>query len=58
MLLSGWLVEGNSKLGKHALNIIDTALHERNLGVATISFLEIAMLLDQYRFSLKKKLEA
>jgi PIN domain nuclease of toxin-antitoxin system len=47
-----WLDEGNSKLGKSALQKIDRSLPSGELGVATISFWEVAMLVNKGRIDM------
>lgn len=42
-----WLTEGNPRLGKTALDQINLAFAENQLGVSAISFWEIAMLVFQ-----------
>ena len=48
-----WLDEGNPRLGKAALQTIDEALTSGQLGVATISFWEVAMLIDKQRLTMQ-----
>ncbi|MBW2164478.1 MAG: hypothetical protein JRF43_08635 [Deltaproteobacteria bacterium] len=43
-----WLDEGNPRLGTNALQTINRALASGQLGVASISFWEIAMLVRAY----------
>ncbi|GAB6908393.1 type II toxin-antitoxin system VapC family toxin [Desulfosarcina cetonica] len=52
-----WLDEGSSQLGKSALKRIDNALAMGELGVATITFWEIAMLVEKGRLSMKAELD-
>ena len=52
-----WMVEGSSRLGKSALKRIDEALAIGQLGVATISFWETAMLVEKGRISIQTDLE-
>ncbi len=47
-----WLSEGNSKLGKESLNLIDHALKANALFVSTISFWEVAMLVEKGRITM------
>ncbi len=47
-----WLAEGNVKLGKRARRSIDEALHASGVGVATVSYWEIAMLAQKGRLEL------
>ncbi|MCD6580959.1 MAG: type II toxin-antitoxin system VapC family toxin [Desulfuromusa sp.] len=42
-----WLVEGNQRLGSNALEKINQALSDAQLYVASISFWEIAMLIEK-----------
>ena len=51
-----WLVEGNPRLGKKALEKIDGSLASASLSVATISFWEIAMLVQKKRLSIQMEL--
>ena len=44
-----WLVEGNERLGSDALKTINQSLADGQLGVAAISFWEIAMLIEKGR---------
>jgi len=52
-----WLDEGSPRLGKSALQTINQALATNQLGVATISFWEIAMLMDKQRLTIKTELD-
>lgn len=52
-----WLDEGSSRLGKTALQIINEFLATGQLGVATISFWEIAMLVEKQRLVMKTELD-
>jgi len=52
-----WLDEGNRRLGKSALQTINQALATGQLGVATISFWEIAMLIEKLRLTIKIELD-
>jgi len=47
-----WLSEGNSKLGKESLRLIDKALKENKLFVSAVSFWEVAMLVEKGRLSM------
>ncbi len=51
-----WLDEGNFRLGKTALHTIDEALTSGQLGVATISFWEVAMLIEKHRLTMQTEL--
>lgn len=51
-----WLDEGNPRLGKTALQTINESLASGQLGVATISFWEVAMLIDKQRLSMQTEL--
>lgn len=51
-----WLDEGNPRLGKTALQTINEALTSGQLGVATISFWEVAMLIEKQRLTMQTKL--
>lgn len=52
-----WLDEGNPRLGKTALQSIDESLATGQLGVATISFWEVAMLVEKQRLIMKTELD-
>ena len=52
-----WLDEGSPRLGKTALLIINESLATGQLGVATISFWEIAMLVEKQRLVMKTELD-
>jgi PIN domain nuclease of toxin-antitoxin system len=52
-----WLDEGSPRLGKTALTIINESLAVGRLGVATISFWEIAMLVEKQRLVMKTPLD-
>ena len=51
-----WLDEGSPRLGKMALQTIDRALASGQLGVCTISFWEIAMLIRKKRLNIQMEL--
>jgi len=51
-----WLDEGNPRLGKTALQTIDEALTSGQLGVATISFWEVAMLIKKQRLAMQTEI--
>jgi PIN domain nuclease of toxin-antitoxin system len=51
-----WMDEGNSRLGKFALNRIDESLATGQLCVATISFWETAMLVEKGRLTMETEL--
>ena len=51
-----WLDEGNSRLGKIALQTIIESLSTGQLGVATISFWEVAMLIEKQRLTMQTEL--
>ena len=50
-----WLCEGNERLGKKALKLINQASTSEQLAVATISFWEIAMLVEKGRLKMLMK---
>jgi PIN domain nuclease of toxin-antitoxin system len=52
-----WLDEGSTRLGKTALQIINESLAAGQLGVATICFWEIAMLVEKQRLVMKTELD-
>ncbi len=52
-----WLDEGDPRLGKKALQAIDEALVSDQLGVASISFWEIAMLVRKGRLDIQMELD-
>lgn len=51
-----WLDEGNPRLGKTALQTINESLTSDQLGVATISFWEVAMLIEKQRLTMQTEL--
>lgn len=52
-----WLDEGNPRIGKTALTLIDESLASGQLGVATISFWEVAMLVEKQRLTMLTELD-
>lgn len=52
-----WLDEGNSRLGKIALKAIIESLAAGQLAVATISFWEVAMLIEKQRLIMQTELD-
>ncbi len=52
-----WLDEGSPRLGEKALQTIDRALAAGQLGVASISFWEIAMLVGKKRLNIQMELD-
>lgn len=52
-----WLDEGSPRLGEKALQTIDGALASGRLGVASISFWEIAMLVRKNRLNIRMELD-
>ena len=52
-----WLVEGNRRLGSVALEKINQALADGQLAVASISFWEIAMLVEKGRLEFNIELD-
>jgi PIN domain nuclease of toxin-antitoxin system len=52
-----WLDEGNSRLGEIALQKIIQSLSSSQLGVATISFWEVAMLIEKQRLVMQTELD-
>jgi PIN domain nuclease of toxin-antitoxin system len=52
-----WLDEGNSRLGKIALQTIIESLGASQLGVATISFWEVTMLVEKQRLTMQTELD-
>lgn len=48
-----WLDEGNSKLGKQAITLIDKSLQSKELFVSAISFWEVAMLVQKGRLEIQ-----
>jgi len=51
-----WLSEGSSKLGIESRQLIDNALKENELFVSSISFWEVAMLVDKGRLNMDESL--
>jgi PIN domain nuclease of toxin-antitoxin system len=47
-----WLDEGNSRLGRQALSLIDQSLQSKELFVSSISFWEVAMLVEKSRLEM------
>lgn len=52
-----WLDEGNSRLGANALQAMNKALATGQLAVASISFWEIAMLVEKGRLDIRIELD-
>ena len=52
-----WLDEGNPRLGSIALQTINESLSAGQLGVATISFWEVAMLIEKQRLIIQTELD-
>ena len=52
-----WLDEGSPCLGKTALQIINESLATGQLGVVTISFWKVAMLVEKQRLVMKTELD-
>lgn len=52
-----WLDEGNPRLGKIAVQTIIESLSAGQLGVATISFWEVAMLIEKQRLTMQTELD-
>jgi len=52
-----WLDEGSPRLGETALKTINDALAIGQLGIATICFWEIAMLIEKQRLIMKTELD-
>lgn len=52
-----WLDEGNPRLGSIALQTINESLASGQLGVATISFWEVAMLIEKQRLTMQTELD-
>jgi PIN domain nuclease of toxin-antitoxin system len=52
-----WLDEGNPQLGEIALQTIIESLSAGQLGVATISFWEVAMLVEKQRLTMQTELD-
>ncbi len=52
-----WLDEGNPRLGSKALQVMNKALAAGQLGVASISFWEIAMLVEKGRLDIQIELD-
>ncbi len=48
-----WLDEGNIRLGKKALSLIDQALQSKELFVSSITFWEVAMLVEKGRLNMQ-----
>jgi len=52
-----WLSEGSHKLGDESVRLIDNALKLNNLFVSSISFWEVAMLVEKGRIDLLLKMD-
>jgi PIN domain nuclease of toxin-antitoxin system len=52
-----WVVEGSQHLGRRAARLVDDALRSSGLGVASISFWEVAMLAHRRRIDLDPSVE-
>ncbi len=52
-----WLTEGNPRLGSNSLQQINRALVEEQLAVTSISFWEIAMLVEKQRLAIAMDLQ-
>lgn len=52
-----WLDEGSPRLGKEALPLIDKALKSSELFVSTISFWEVAMLVEKGRLEMQSEVD-
>lgn len=52
-----WLDEGNERLGKKSLALIDNALKSGELFVSAISFWEVAMLVEKGRLEMQMEVD-
>ena len=52
-----WVVEGNGRLGRRASRLVDAELQADHLGVASISFWEIAMLVKRGRLTVEPSVD-
>jgi PIN domain nuclease of toxin-antitoxin system len=52
-----WLDEGSHRLGKESLSLIDLSLQSNELSVASISFWEVAMLIEKGRLEMQMTAE-
>lgn len=52
-----WLSEGNDKLGGRSLSLINKALKSKELFVSSISFWEVAMLVEKKRLKMSLSVE-
>jgi PIN domain nuclease of toxin-antitoxin system len=52
-----WLDEGNNRLGKNALSLIDQSLQSKELFVSSISFWEVAMLIEKGRLEMQMSVD-
>ena len=52
-----WLDEANPRLGKSALSTIDLSLKSKSLYVSSISFWEIAMLIEKNRLEISMSVD-
>ncbi len=51
-----WLDAGHPMLGPHSISLLNAALRDEQLAVCTISFWEIAMLIEKGRLKINKEL--
>ena len=52
-----WLDEGSHRLGKKALSLIDQSLQSKELFVSSISFWEVAMLVEKERLEMQMSVD-
>jgi PIN domain nuclease of toxin-antitoxin system len=52
-----WVVEGNGRLGRRASRLVDAELLADRLGVASVSFWEIAMLVKRGRLTVEPSVD-
>ncbi|MBL4743093.1 MAG: type II toxin-antitoxin system VapC family toxin [Cycloclasticus sp.] len=52
-----WLTEGNKRLGKTSLSLINKALKSKELFVSSVSFWEVAMLVEKERLQMSLSVE-
>ena len=53
-----WLDQGSEQLGRRARTVIEAAFRAEDIAIATISFWEIGMWLDQQRLAFEGELQA
>jgi PIN domain nuclease of toxin-antitoxin system len=52
-----WLDEGSHRIGKNALSLLDQSLQSKELFVSSISFWEVAMLIEKGRLEMQMSVD-